>query len=172
MKARLHDLSFTRDGESVLSIVTREDCRGLFDDLHGTDVEVTVKKFRQKRSLDANAYAWVLMDRLAAVTGRRKDEIYLDAVRNVGGNTETVCVLDKAVDKLREAWSRNGLGWPTETMPSKLEGCTNVILYYGSSTFDTAQMSRMIDGLVQDCKSVGVETMTPDELERLLEAWT
>lgn len=171
MKARLYDLSFSRDSESRLTIATREDCRALWDDLHEYDVDVTIKRHRKRRSLDANAYAWVLMDKLAAATGRRKDEIYLDAVRNVGGNTETVCVLDKAVDRLREAWSRNGLGWPTETIPSKLDGCTNVILYYGSSTFDTAQMSRLIDGIVQDCKDVGIETMTPEQLNGLLEAW-
>lgn len=172
MKARLHELVPTFEGEQRLTIVTRDDCRGLWDDLNDHDVEVTIKRYRKKRSLDANAYAWVLMDKLAAVTGRRKDEIYLDAVRNVGGNTETVCVQDKAVDRLREAWSRNGIGWPTEVFPSKIEGCTNVILYYGSSTFDTAQMSRMIDGIVQDCRAVGIETMTPEQLSGLLEGWT
>ncbi len=172
MKARLYDLTVSPvDGDSRLTISTREDVRGLFDDLHDFDVEVTVKRYRKRRSLDANAYAWVLMDKLAAATGRKKDEIYLDAVRNVGGNTETVCVVDRAVDRLREAWSRNGIGWPTEVFPSKLDGCTNVVLYYGSSTFDTAQMSRMIDGIVQDCKSLGIETMTPAQLAGLLEGW-
>jgi len=171
MKARLHDLSFSRDGASVLSITTREDCRGLWDDLHETEVEVTIKKARKKRSLDANAYAWVLMDKLAAAVGRPKMEIYRDAVRNVGGNTEVVCVRDKAVDRMRDVWERNGAGWFTETMPSKIPGCTNVILYYGSSRFDTAQMSRLIDNVIQDCKALGIETMPPYKLDELLEQW-
>lgn len=171
MKARLQNLSFSLDGESVFTIATREDCRGIWDDLHETDVEVTIKKHRKKRSLDANAYAWVLMDKLAEATGRPKMQIYRDAVKDVGGNTETVCVRDKAVDRLREGWSRNGAGWVTETMPSKLDGCTNVLLYYGSSSFDTAQMSRLIDNLVQDCAALGIETMPPYKLNALLEEW-
>jgi hypothetical protein len=52
-------------------------------------------------------------------------------------------------------------------MPSKINGCTNVILYYGSSTYNTAQMSLLIDHLVQDAKALGIETMTPQELEAL-----
>lgn len=171
MKARLHDLSFTRDGESVLSITTREDCRELWDNLNGTDVEVSIKKHHPKRSLDANAYAFVLMDKLAAATGRTKIEVYKDAIRDVGGNTDIVCVQDRAVDKLRDSWEQNGTGWITETFPSKLDGCTNVILYYGSSTFDTAQMSRLIDNIIQDCKAMGIETMPPDRLNALLEEW-
>lgn len=42
-----------------------------------------------------------------------------------------------------------------------------MLLYYGSSTYDGAQMARLIDNIVQDCKAVGIETMTPDELARL-----
>ena len=54
---------------------------------------------------------------------------------------------------------------------SKLPGCTNVILYYGSSSYDTEQMSSLIDLLVDDCKAQGIETATPDELARYKEEW-
>lgn len=171
MRARLNDLTFTRDRESRLTISTRENVSGLFDDLHDVDVEVSIKRYRRKRSLDANAYAWVLMDKLAEKMHIKKEDVYRVAIQNVGGNTETVCVKQEAAEKLRNAWEKNGLGWMAQIIPSKLEGCKNVILYYGSSTFDTAQMSRMIDNIVQDCKAVGIETMTPGELERLLESW-
>lgn len=52
----------------------------------------------------------------------------------------------------------------------KLEGCINVTLYSGSSTYDTRQMSSLIDNIVQDCQAVGVETMPPDKLQSLLES--
>lgn len=171
MRARLKELSFSREGETIITLSTKEDFRTTFDDLNGKDLDVSFKEHREKRSLSANAYAWILLDKLAAKTGYPKLDIYRDAVRNVGGNTEHVCVQDKAVEKLREGWEHNGLGWITDTMPSKIQGCTVVILYYGSSTFDTAQMSRMIDNLVQDCKALGIETMQPDRLNALLEAW-
>lgn len=137
------------------------------DRLYGCEI----KEHRQKRSLDANAYAWVLMDKLAEATKIPKAEIYREAVRNIGGNAETVCVKKKAADKLRSAWGGNGLGWCSEETPSKLEGCTNVILYYGSSTYDVAQMSRLIDNLVSDCKALGIETLPPDKLSLLKEEW-
>jgi hypothetical protein len=56
-------------------------------------------------------------------------------------------------------------------MLSKLDGCTNVILYYGSSTYDVEQMSRLIENIVQDCKALGIETKPEAELNSLLEQW-
>ena len=171
MIGHLHDMMFDRNGDCLLTVSTREQCGELFDELKDCEVEVTIKKARKKRSLDANAYAWVLMDKLAAVLGYKKEDIYRYAIRNIGGNSDTVCVQNRAVERLRESWSRNGIGWVSEIMPSKIDDCTNVILYYGSSTFDSYQMSRFIDLLVQDCKSCGIETMPPDKLEALLNEW-
>lgn len=130
-----------------------------------------LKEHREKRSLDANAYAWVLMDKLSETTAIPKEDIYREAIRNIGGNTETVCVQTKAASKIRTAWSKNGLGWLTEEMPSKLDGCTNVVLYYGSSTYDVAQMSRLIENLVADCKTLGIETLSPEKLAALTQEW-
>jgi hypothetical protein len=56
-------------------------------------------------------------------------------------------------------------------MPSKIEGCTNVILYYGSSTYDSAQMSRLLDLITQDCKLQGIPYETPAEIARLKALW-
>lgn len=130
-----------------------------------------IKEHREKRSLDANAYAWVLMDKLAEATHIPKEDIYREAIRNIGGNTETVCVKAAAADKVRSCWSRNGLGWLTDTLESKLTGCVNVILYYGSSTYDREQMSRLIDNLVADCKSLGIETLPPEKLAAMTNEW-
>lgn len=59
----------------------------------------------------------------------------------------------------------------TETFPSKIPECTNVQLFYGSSAYDTAQMSRLIDNIVQECKAQGIETMPTEKLDRLKEMW-
>ena len=80
-------------------------------------------------------------------------------------------MLDSAVDKLRDGWHHNGLGWQTDTTPSKIAGCTNVVLYYGSSTYDTAQMSRLINLVVQDCKDQGIEVLGERELSLMTEGW-
>ena len=109
--------------------------------------EYEIKKARNKRSDDANAYAWVLLNRLAEATRIPADEIYRETIRKIGGVSDIVCVPDKAVKKLCESWGKGHIGWQTETDKSKIPGCTNVILYYGSSTYDTAQMSRLINCL-------------------------
>lgn len=171
MKARLHDLSFARDGGYLLTIATRENVGVLYDELHETDVDVTVKKHREKRSLDANAYFWVLVDRLAEKTRIPKTDIYRRYIREIGGNHEMVCVIDSALEKLRNGWEHNGLGWQTDTMPSRIPGCTNVILYYGSSTYNTRQMSHLIDMAVQDCQEQNIETLSPEKLAGMMEEW-
>lgn len=146
--------------------------RKILDELKaGKDYDVEIKEHREKRSLDANAYFWVLVDRLAEKTRISKTDIYRNYIREIGGNHEMVCVIDSAVEKLRSGWEHNGLGWQTDTMPSKIPNCTNVILYYGSSTYNTRQMSHLIDMAVQDCAEQGIETLPPEKLAGMMEEW-
>lgn len=171
MKGRLLDLAFGRDGKQRVTVELDEDFREGWDALHDCEVAVEIKKYRKRRSLDANAYAWVLIDRLAEKLHMTKIDVYRELIRNIGGVSQTVCVQDKAVQDLISGWSHNGLGWFAETMPSKLSGCTNVILYYGSSSYDSAQMSALLDLLIDDCKAQGIETTTPEELAKYKEEW-
>jgi hypothetical protein len=132
----------------------------------------TIKEARKKRSLDANAYFWALCDKLAAVLGIQKVEIYRDLIRNIGGNCEAMPLRNDTVEKFREVWEARGAGWVTEELgPSKLPGYTNIIAYYGSSTYNTAQMSRLIDLVVQECQQQGINTLTERELSLLKENW-
>lgn len=161
-------------GKPTISFEVNEknDFKLMVDELREREkLTIEVKPYRERRSLDANAYFFVLVDKLAEKLNTTKEEIYRNSIKEIGGVSETICVRDKAVKRLCESWSKNGLGWQTDTFPSKIEGCTNVILYYGSSTYDTAQMSRLIDNIVQDCKAVGIETRTPDEIANLLSMW-
>ena len=126
---------------------------------------------RKGRSLDANAYCWVLLDRLAAHYGISKQEVYRQEIRNIGGVSEVLCLQEKAADAFCKGWERNGLGWMADKGVSKLKGCVNVTVWYGSRTYDTEQMSRLIDAVVEDCKAVGIETLTPAELDALVSRW-
>jgi hypothetical protein len=100
-----------------------------------------------------------------------KEDVYRHFIKDVGGNNEIVCVTNEAVERLCDGWRKNGLGWLTETFPSKLVGCTNVILYFGSSTYDTSQMHRFLDLIIDACKSQGIDTITPNEKAKLLSMW-
>lgn len=135
------------------------------------EYKLEVKEYRQKRSLNANSYAWTLLDKLAEKLHIGKTEIYRTYIKDVGGNSEIICIQDKALEHFREIWEQGHIGRFTETMPSKIDGCTNVIVYYGSSDFDTASMSRFIELIVQDCKENDIETLTPEELDRMNKEW-
>lgn len=100
--------------------------------------EAILKEHRKKRSLDANAYAWVLIGKLADVMRVPPEIVYINAIQNIGGNYEVIPIRDEAVDKFIEVWKKNGLGWPCVDMGrSKIPGYRNIRAYYGSSTYDT-----------------------------------
>lgn len=170
VKCKLKDLLRSMDGKQVLSFEVISGL-GNLDELIDKDLTVEIKPFRKRRSLDANAYFWVLCSKLAEATGVTKTEVYKQSILNIGGNSETLCGQTEAVENICKLWEATGLGWLTETFESKLDGCTNVILYKGSSAYDTKQMSRLIENVVQDCKAVGIETMPPEELKKLLGGW-
>jgi len=170
MKGRLLDLSFTLNGKQRLVIELDDDFRKDFAGLKEHDVSIEVKRWRKKRSLDANAYAWVLMDKIAQATGVSKTEVYRKVIREIGGVSDIVAVRDEAVDKFREGWEKQGLGWQTEILDSK-PGYKRIVVYYGSSTYDTKQMSALIDSLVQDAQALGIETLPPHEIARLNSLW-
>ena len=169
----IHSTALTMDGKLLLTLQVKEYQQGMkvAQELSGSLLDIKLSKQGKKRSLDSNAYFWILVDKLSQRLNIPKDEIYQNAIRNIGGVSTTVCVQDEAVEELCHKWSKRGRGWQTETMPSKIAGCTNVVLYYGSSAYDQKQMSSLIDNIVQDCKAVGIETLTPLELARLTEAW-
>lgn len=128
---------------------------------------IEIKEHKEKRSLDANAYCFLLIDKISEATKVSKEDIYKEAIKQISGNSEIVCVKKEAAESLKKGWEQNGLGWVTEEMPSKIDGCVNVILYSGSSVYDTKQMSTLIDRVVQDCIALGIETLSEEKLALL-----
>lgn len=129
-----------------------------------------ISKAKKPVTRDARAYAWVLIDKLDSVLRLDKLEVYRNTLRDIGGNTETVCVQEKAYESLKRHWESNGIGWQVEQMPSVIRDCVVAVMYYGISAFDRQEMSVLIDRLVQDCKAVGIETLPEDKLNAMLEA--
>lgn len=175
MKTTQLKWSSDMEGTWLCALVEQEDAMFALENFEqGKVYNLELKKARnKKRSLDSNAYCWVLMDKLAEHYRVAVSEVYRNFVREIGGNSEIVCMVDseRAVDSFCKSWERNGLGWQTEVLPSKIEGCVNVKVYYGSSTYDTAQMSRLIEMVVQECKDAGIETLSERERSLLLEEW-
>lgn len=134
------------------------------------EYELTIDKPKKAKSNDANAYYWALLGKLSEKVNVPPKQIYRHHVQDVGGNYEVVPIRDDAVDVWQKNWERKGLGWVCESLgESKLRGYTNMICFYGSSTYDTRQMSRLIDLCIEDCKAQGIETLTPSEKALLME---
>lgn len=135
------------------------------------DYTIKIEPTKKKRSLDANAYFWKMCRELAVKLNTNHNEIYKQYIRDYGVFT-IVPIAERAVDRWIENWEQKGAGWICESLgESKLKGYVNVKCFYGSSVYDTKEMSRLIDGVVADCKAQGIETMTPNELEKLKQQW-
>lgn len=143
-------LVFTIDEASTTA------CKQIIDELDGEKTyRCDVKNNTRKRTLDQNAYFWLLCGRIADRIHAGKDQVYRGYIKDYGERV-ILCLQNKAVERYIEIWSKNGLGWFCDTVPSKLQGCTTVIAYYGSSVYDTEQMNRLIDAVIEDCKALNI----------------
>ena len=168
IKSRLLDLTLGLDGRQRLLIEIEGDFRQKYDKLKDKTLDLSLKQWREKRSLTANAYAWVLIDKIAAKRRMSKIEVYRNAIRDIGGVSDIVCVQTRAVESLKKTWANFGIGWQTDELDSNIPGWTNLILYKGSSVYDREQMAALIDSLVQDAQSIGIETRPQEEIDSLL----
>jgi hypothetical protein len=150
-----------------------ERIRAFLDSIkEGQTYEVTIKQYRSKRSMDANSYCWALLSELSKVMGATKEEIYREIIRQKNISSETVPVRKDVLDKWIENWECRGVGWVCEDLgESKLDGYHRVICNFGSSTFDSKEMSILIDEIVSECKTAGIMTLDEKELERLAREW-
>lgn len=159
-----------REGNNLVLSTSDPDAWSWLYNFKPGDYEI--KPIRKRRSLDANAYAWVLIHKIAEAVRLTPAEVYKREIKEIGGTSKVVCLENRAVESMIQLWEHNGLGWQAEPFPSKIPGCTNLILYYGSSCFDTKQMSVFIDHLIEEAKTLGIEVLSERELSLLKEGWT
>lgn len=173
MNLTFQDAKIQMDGGVWLCIKVNEPAlaRTFILDKQNRLYDCEIKEHREKRSLDANAYCWVLLDKLADAIRSTKEELYLKKVREVGPYKDFSLTEDEA-KTFRVAWEKLGTGWPTEIVDYSRSGDRRVVrAYYGSSQYNTKQMSRLIDSIVQDCKDLGIETLPPEKLAAMKEEW-
>lgn len=171
MKGRLVDFAVTLKKKYRVTLEFDENVLPSLERLQENDVSVEIKKWSDKRSRDANNYLWQLLSKLAVVLETTKEELYRLYIQRTGIFKDYHLTEDEA-KSFQVAWSMLGTGWLTEQVDFTQDGERLVIrAYYGSSRYNTKQMSRLIDEVVRDCKMQGIETMTPDELSSLLDRW-
>lgn len=121
---------------------------------------------KEKRSKNANAYLWELLGKLQDSLVIPKEELYKEYVRKIGA-FDTLAIKNEAVETFEKAWEGNGLGYQTELITSN-DVVTELAIYYGSSVYDTKQMSNLIELVVEDCKEQGIETKSSEEIRSLI----
>ena len=137
----------------------------------GKKLAVDIEQHRNKRSLDANSYCWVLCQKIAEVIESTKEEVYQKVIREEG-QWNDFPIVDEAVDTFISRWNRKGLGDFAEIQrPSKIEGYTIIRAYYGSSIYNSKEMSTLINELVIQAQELGIETKPEAEIRSLINTW-
>ena len=153
------NVTFTCDSEAALHEL---------DEIKEADLDITAKKHRNKRSLDANAYAWVLMQKISEKVHKSKWEVYLDLLQEYSKAFTFLIVKPKAVEKVMQMY-RTCIDHGDITVNGQTGHQLQV--FFGSSTFDTKEMSVFLDGVISTAQDLNIPTETPAEIERMKAAW-
>lgn len=156
-----------KTGRFRVTFESMEDISKQLESITDKLLTITTKLFRNKRSRDANSYSWVLMQKIAEDQHTDKWSVYLEMLGRYGVFTHII-VRPGVVDRVMSKWRTvKNMGEVT------VSGQTGIQLqcYFGSSTYDTKEMSVFIEGIVSECHELGIETATPDELDRMKKEW-
>lgn len=172
MKARIGRISRDFDTNSkIIEVITDEPDLSRLDALRDVLCDVTIKKWHPKRSLTANAYCWVLCQKLAEVLNTSKEEVYEAQLQKYGyfllneDESPVTITVSSRVDMSR---IDGHFRFCKESRDGRFK---SYILIRGTSNYDSKEMAHFIDGLVYECKEQGIETLPPGELERMVNEW-
>ncbi len=172
-------LSFDENNRPELTLTLAMPRRDAMSKVHklkevvgkGKKLKLKVDQHRNKRSLDANSYCWVLCDKIAQVINSTKEDVYREVIHRVG-KFQDMLIQDEAVESFINAFSGQGEGNQVDILrPGQVDGCTVVRAYFGSSIYDTKEMARLIDELVTQAKELDIETLPPEELASMKDLW-
>lgn len=136
-------------------------------------LNIELKKYRKPRSLDANKYFWKLLQEVCDYKDIDTIEDYKRRVKELG-IFKQFKIMTQDVKTFEKIWTDRGIAWFCEIVDTTYIGDTEfkiINAYYGSSSYNSKQMSRLIDNLVQDCKAAGIETKPQSEIDSLLRQW-
>lgn len=161
------------DGRTVISITVNENIPDMAN-MRDKQLDIKLTQHREKRSLDANAYFHVLVDKIRGKTGYSFSRVKNELITSYGqieyiDGQQVVIKTNIQPDQMAEQETLHCKPVRVEVQGDK--EITFYRVYRGSHTYNTAEMSRLIDGTVQEAKNLGIETMTPAQIERLMSLW-
>ena len=135
---------------------------------------IEIKRKSKSRSMNANAYCWVLCQKIAEVMSNHsymsKEDVYRKAIKDCG-HFSYVPVREDAVERYIQIWQ--GHGWLAEDAGEcqRLKGYHNIMCYHGSSVYNTKEMQRLIDCLVDECNQLGIKLDDSYYIQSLVKEW-
>ena len=173
IRGRIVDHLLLAGGRQRLTIETNDDFRGEYDRLHEKEISAEIKEYRKPRSLDANAYFHVLVNKIAAAMESSDDEIKKWLVTKYGTLEEDGD--GSAYGAMLPASADIDIFYPytkcykSVEMNGKLYNC--YLFYKRTRNMDSKEMSHLIDGAVYEAKALNIETLPPDELRSMEDLW-
>lgn len=136
-------------------------------EIQGKDLRLTAKIWRNKRSLDANGLLWVCLDKIASALNTDKWEVYLLMLKRYGKFTY-VLLKPNAVEYTKSIWRESEVVGEIDVNGEK---AVQMLCYFGSSSYDTKEFSRLLDGVISEMKEMGLDTPAQEEMDRMLAEW-
>lgn len=173
MIGKLTNLRRLFGGEWEVTFSTGGDAGKVYEKLKDEQVNIEIKKYHPGRSRTANDFCWAMCTDIgnALMPPLPKEQVYRRAIRAVGVH-EPLPIREDAVEAFQRRWAAKGTGWFAEVIDdSKIHGYKLVFAYYGSSTYDTAEMNRLIDYLIDEMQQMDLPIPASKEKEDLLKAW-
>ena len=163
-----YNVSFTATGNPIVSFELNERIPALImvDELHDSDKLVfKIDKFRERRSLNANNYAWKLITEIGNTTRQSKEDVYLLMLKRYGQSEMVSAMAHIPFGQYVKYYEEAG----ESTLNGKV--FKHYRVYKGSSEFDTKEMSIFVDGIVSEAKDLGIPTDTPDQIAKMKSLW-
>ena len=164
MKARIARFDFLgfRKGRLILDL--DGDFRSTYDRLKDCDVEITVEKYSESRTLKANAYLWALITKIANALRESKEDIYLDMLKSYGQGG-VASVQEKDEERFIKSYKYHEY-MGESTMKGKV--FKHYRFWVGSSEYSKDEFAILLDGVVEEAKNLGIETRSEEELASML----
>ena len=124
--------------------------------------DLKIDKHRNKRSLDANNYAWHLINEIANALRMSKEEVYLRMLKDYGQREYVSMLANVNPNRISKYYEEQG------TFKHNNNTFKSYMFYIGTSQYDSKEMSIFIDGLVQEARNLGIETLEDTEIENLI----
>lgn len=154
-----YTIAFTVNEESALYELEK------IQDLDKLSIEA--KKYRKKRSLDANGLMWACLGEMANKLRADKWDAYLMMLKRYGQYTY-ICVKPSVVEAVKKMWRESEVIGTTVVNGKK---AVQMLCYFGSSTYDTQEFSVLLDGIVYEMQELGLQPPLSEDMKRALELW-